>query len=143
MCFNQQQTEQFTQSLRQQLGDNIYWQYDERLSAMLSEFAQNKSSAILLLIQQSFPHQWDKKSIKNLPKLLKEQLGQLANVKKQQLLFTRPATDTEPTMIACWWPWEHGGTFSLRIKLLDESYQYNDSEDSQRGILAKLKSFLS
>lgn len=143
MSFTPQQIEELTLTLRQSLGDNITWQYEERLAVMLSEFAQNKSAVILAILQASFPHQWDKKSVKKLPSVLKTQLNDLAKLTKDQLIFTAPATDTMPALVAFWWPWGHGGTYSLRIKLLNESYQYDPAVVNQQGLLAKLKAIFN
>ena len=143
MTFTPQQTEDLTLTLRQQLGDNITWKYEERLSVMLSEFAQNKSAVILEILQVSFPHQWDKKSVKQLPSELKAQLNDLVQLTKEQLIFTIPANGSMPAMVAFWWPWGHGGTYSLRIKLLSESYHFDPSAKVNIGFLAKLKQFFS
>jgi len=83
VTFTPQQIEELTLTLRKQLGDNITWKYEERFSVMLSEFAQNKSSVILAILQENFPHHWDKKSVKQLPNELKTQLNDLAKLTKE------------------------------------------------------------
>jgi hypothetical protein len=141
--FSSEQITEITQPLREQLGDNITWQFEERLSVMLSEFAQNKSAAILTILQTFFPHQWDVKSVKKLPTELKEQLAELAKLTKEQMLFTIPATDETPAMAAFLWPWGHGGTYSLRIKLLTDNYHFDQQALAQQGLLSKLKKLFS
>jgi len=143
VSFTPQQTEELTLALRQSLGDNITWKYEERFTVMLSEFAQNKSAVILEILQKSFPHQWDKKSVKQLPNELKMQLDDSAKVTNQQLIFSVPANDTMPAIVAFWWPWGHGGTYSLRIKLLKESYHFDETVVIQQGLFAKLKGLFS
>jgi hypothetical protein len=132
-----------TKTLRYQLGEDLTWQYEARFSSMLSEFSRNKSSNILLLLQGNFVHQWDKTSIKKLPLPLKDELHPLAEMRKKQLLFTLPATEKVPTVIACWWPWEHGGTYSLRVKLLKESYNFGQKPATKSGLFYKFKALLS
>jgi len=141
--FSSEQVVELTQSMREQLGDNITWQYEDRFCVMLSEFAQNKSAAILVILQAIFPHQWDVKSVKKLPSELKLQLAELAKLTKEQKLFTIPATDETPAMAAFLWPWGHGGTYSLRIKLLADNYQFDQQTLAQQSLLSKLKGFFS
>lgn len=143
MSFSTEQIEQITQSLREQLGDNITWKYEQRFSVMLSEFAQNKSDTVLSLLRKQFPHEWDKKTVNRIPKSLQNQLEDLAKINKEQRLLAVPATETTPAMVAFWWPWGHGGTYSLRIKLLSNSYQYDPNEEIQRGFFTKLKSIFN
>ena len=143
MNFSQKQIEHFTKLLRYQIGEDLTWQYESRFSSMLSEFPQSKSSHILLLLRVNFVHQWDINSIKKLPLPLKDELHPLAEIRKKQLLFTLPATQKVPTVIACWWPWEHGETYSLRVKLLKESYNYDQNMPTKSGLFPKFKAFFS
>ncbi len=142
MSFSALQIEELTQELRNKLGDNITWRFEERFNVMLSEFAQNKSANVLNLLRELFPHEWDRKTAKHLPEQLQEQLQDLAKITNEQKLLATPASNKMPAMVAFWWPWGHGGTYSLRIKLLSESYQYVQPVP-EHGLIAKLKNLFS
>ncbi len=129
MPYSSEQIQAISEPLRQSLGDNITWQYDEKFNGMLSEFAQNKSDVVFANLKPQLIDEWDNKSAKRLPKALKEQLGDLAKVSKNQKILAVPATEELPTMVALWWPWGHGGTYSLRILLLEHSYSNETSEE--------------
>ncbi len=122
MPYSLEQIEAISEPLRVSLGDNITWQYDKKFNGMLSEFAQNKSDVVLENLKPHLIDEWDNKSAKRLPKALKEQLGDLAKISKNQKILAAPATEELPAMVALWWPWGHGGTYSLRILLLEHSY---------------------
>ena len=123
MSFSEQQIRQLTKPLCQALGDNISWSFEPRHQVMLSEFAQNKSDLVLARLREQLPHEWCDKTWKKLPKVLKSELGDLAKLKQGQKLLALTAGDNTPAIVALWWPWGHGGTYSLRLKLLDIEYQ--------------------
>jgi hypothetical protein len=133
-----EQIETLTAELRQSLGDNIPWKYEEKLAVMLSEFAQNKSDVVLENLRSVLTDEWHEKTAKRLPKSLKEQLGDLAKLSKNQKILAIPANETAPAIVALWWPWGHGGTYSLRIKVLENSYE-NTPEESSSGIFSWFK----
>ena len=81
--------------------------------------------------------QWHSKTAKKLPKAIKEQLGDLAKLSKNQKILAIPAEGSAPAIVALWWPWDHGGTYSLRIKILENSYETTPEES---GVFSWLKS---
>jgi hypothetical protein len=123
-----------------QFEDPLNWHWDEKQSAMLAEFSWEKTDRIMTKLREMFNDEWDKKNIKSLPIILKNELGELSSVSKKQLLFTRPATDDQPALVALLWPWGHGSTYSLRIKALTSTYASSDIIVSTRNPLAKLLS---
>ncbi|GAA5134884.1 hypothetical protein [Thalassotalea piscium] len=140
MTFSQQQIEHFTHTLRQQLRSDLVWQWDDRLSVLLTEFAQNKSQDVLTILRENFEHEWNKKNIKKAPKDLKNQLGDLITLNKEQRIFTLPASDdNNPTMAAIWWPWGHGGTYSLRLMLLNDSYEFHLPSNKRANVVSFFK----
>lgn len=145
MRYKQTEIEQLTYHCRAELSneldETLKWRWDDRFSAMLSEFAQNRSDGVLASLRERFPHEWDKKSIRFMPSALKMQLGDLSRLTKEQKLFTLPAHEQTPAIVAIWWPWGHGGTYSLRIKLLDETYQYVEAANEPSSIFDKLRQF--
>jgi hypothetical protein len=144
MNFSQQQLEHHTESLRQQLRSDLVWQWDDRLSVLLTEFAQNKSQDVITILRDVFAHEWNKKNIKKAPKDLKNQLGDLITLNKEQKIFTLPAADeTQPTMVAIWWPWGHGSTYSLRLMLLNDSYEFHLPENSRANFVSFFKRLFS
>ena len=136
--YTPQQVESLTAELRNSLGDNIPWKYEEKSHVMLSEFAQNKADVVLENLRKTFVDEWHIKTAKKLPSALKSQLGDLAKISKGQKLLALPATGKSPAMIAFWWPWDHGGTYSLRIKLLEHSYE-NIPDSAPSGIFSIVK----
>lgn len=136
----QQNTEQLTEQLRTTLANDLNWRYEDRLDVMLSEFAQNRGAPVFELLASELSDKWDHKSIKLAPPELLAELGTLAKLSKLQIVFTCPAQQDKPALAAFWWPWDHGGTYSLRIKVLKNSY---DIANIQQGFLAKVKGWFS
>lgn len=139
MSFSSTEIEQISLPLRESLGDNIPWKYEEKLPAMLSEFAQNKADVVLDNLRKTLVHEWDVKTAKKMPKSLKKDLGDLSKITKQQKILAVPASDNTPTIVALWWPWGHGGTYSLRILLLTEGFEDTPVQISGTGIFSKIK----
>lgn len=120
------------------LGDELSWRWEEQMSALLSEFSWEKKDRILLKLRELFSEEWSKKNIKNAPKQLKDELGELIRLNKEQLIFTRPATDETPAFAIIWWPWGHGGTYSMRIKILNVTYSAAEIQQAKVGLIAKI-----
>jgi len=121
-----EQIEQYTHHLRAEISDpldkSLVWKFDERFNAMLSEFAQNRADDVLASLRNIFPHEWQAKLNKFIPTEIRNQLGTLGKLNKEQLMLAKPATANEPAIVALWWPWGHGGTYSLRIFTLDNDF---------------------
>lgn len=137
--YTPEKIEELSSDLRQSLGDNIPWKYEEKMGVMLSEFAQNKSDVVLENLRKTLTDEWHAKTVKKLPKSLKEQLGDLAKLSKNQKILAIPANDDAPSILALWWPWGHGGTYSLRIKILEHSYENIPEKEGSTGIFSRLK----
>lgn len=120
------------------LGDELTWRWEEQMSALLAEFSWEKKDRILATLRELFSEEWNKKNIKKAPKTLKEELGELASLNKEQLIFTRPASDKTPTLAVIWWPWGHGATYSMRIKVLDTTYSAAELQQAQASLMTKL-----
>lgn len=140
MTPSEEELTQQTAALINLLGDTISWRYEERLNVMLSEFAQNKGAPIFTVLQSHFSDEWDVKTIKYAPPELLTELADLAMLTKKQILFTLPSSDASPAMVAMWWPWGHGGTYSLRLKTLSNSYDINNKT---QPLFTKIKHFFS
>jgi len=119
------------QDLIDELGDVFKWQWDDKRQALLVEFARDKKDLCFPVLQQYFTDEWNKKSIKKAPKALKSQLGDLIKLSKEQRLFTSPEFNNKPAVMGVWWPWGHGGTYSLRLVVLTQNYYY--PEDNNKG----------
>lgn len=133
MNVTQENLECVFKDIIQELGDVFVWQWDENRHALLTEFSRDKKDLSLPKVQQFFSDEWDKKTIKNSPTSLKNQLGTLAELVKEQRLYTSPAINSQPAMMAIWWPWGHGGTYSLRLTILDDSYDITAMKSSWWG----------
>lgn len=135
--YTQDQVEQLTAELRSMLGDNIIWKYEDRYGVMLSEFAQNKSEGVFEKLASIFPFQWDNNAAKKLPSILKGELKDLARIGKKQKLLFMPQHSNSPAIAAFWWPWGHGGTYSLRLKVLENAITTDDLHEQQSGLFAR------
>ncbi len=128
MSINQQYLEIIFKEVIEELGDSFNWQWDERRQALLTEFSRDKKELCLPKIQQLFSDEWNKKTIKKAPKALKNQLGILTKLTNNQLLLTCPSIEKQPALMAIWWPWGHGGTYSLRLTILTNSYDISQEK---------------
>jgi hypothetical protein len=131
MQITPKEVQQASMDVTNALGDVFKWQWEEDRSALLSEFARDKKDVAFNVLHQNFSECWDKKAIKKAPNSLKVQLGELVKLNKEQCLFTRPATQETPALLAIWWPWGHGGTYSLRLVILNNSYDLSEMENSK------------
>lgn len=104
------------------LPKELTWQWDDKHNAMLCQFARDKKNEVLSVLYQEFEHVWDKHSVKRAPEQIKNQLGNLTSLTKEQLIFSSSSSHSTPSISAIWWPWDHGGTFSLRLILMKEGY---------------------
>lgn len=133
--YSEQQLTQIFEATIPPLGDDLKWRFEERFSALLSEFARDKRERVYEKLQVAFAHEWDRKTIKKAPNELKSQLASLAKLDKDQIVFSHPAQGDSPTMIALWWPWGHRGTYSVRLLALENSYQV---DATKRNILSRI-----
>ena len=143
MSYSQEKTEEFTHPIIHLLGEQLTWRWEDRLSVMLSEFSRDKKDITLEALRQQFEHEWNKKTVKKAPQEIKDHLGSLIKLNKDQLILARPATDSTPAVIALWWPWGHGGTYSLRLALLDSPYKYQEDSANRSGLISRFKSIFS
>ncbi|MBA6377823.1 MULTISPECIES: hypothetical protein [unclassified Colwellia] len=143
MSYCQEKIEEFTHPIIHLLGEQLTWRWEDRFSAMLSEFSRDKKDKTLDALRQQFQHEWNKKTAKKAPQEIKEYLGPLIKLNKDQLILARPATDSTPAIIALWWPWGHGGTYSLRLAVLDSPYEYDESAQSDGKFLSRIKNMFS
>jgi hypothetical protein len=120
------------------LGDQLTWRWEENMSALLTEFSWEKKDSILTTLRELFSEEWNKKNIKKAPKALKNELGDLTRLSKEQLIFTRSASNDTPTLAVIWWPWGHGATYSMRIKILDTAYSAAELQLAQASLFSKL-----
>ena len=143
MQHSQQAIEQATIDIKNALGEVYKWGWEEARQVLLSEFSQDKSNVAIEILRQNFVDEWNHKSFSKAPKAfkkaLKTQLGPLAKLSKEQRLFTRPASDEQPAVIAIWWPWGHGGTYSLRLLILNESYDLTAATQQNSSFLDVFK----
>ncbi len=138
---SEQQPEHIFNAITQPLGDELKWRWEDKMSALLAEFSWEKKERILVQLRELFSEEWNKKSIKKAPKALKEELGQLAQLNKEQLVFTRPATEELPALAMIWWPWGHGATYSMRIKVLNINYSAEDIAHAKASFISKLTKY--
>lgn len=143
MTLTTQEVEQATDFIVNQIGDAYEWSWDDHKNMRFTKFASNRTEPVLKVLRKNFPHQWDKKSIKKAPQALKEQLGSLAKLDKMQVLYTSPANDERPMLVAAWWPWEHGGTVSVRLIALDSQYEISETKPERDSFFTVFKKLFS
>jgi len=137
VIYNQQQQDVIFNSITTPLGDELTWRWEDKQSALLSEFSWEKKERILIILRRLFSEEWHKKNIKKAPKAIKDELNELAKLSKEQLIFTRPATEETPALAIIWWPWGHGATYSMRIKILSSNYDDAALEQGQTNLISK------
>lgn len=120
------------------LGDELIWRWEDKQSALLAEFSWGKKQHILTILRRLFSEEWHKKNIKKAPQALKDELGELVNLNKEQLIFTQPAFKETPALAVIWWPWGHSSTYSIRIKILNSNYDYAELKQGQASFISKI-----
>jgi len=143
VSYSQDKIKEFTSPIIPLLGDQLTWRWEDRFSAMLSEFSRDKKDKTLTALRQQFEHEWNKKTVKKAPQEIKDHLGPLIKLQKDQLILARPATDSTPAVIALWWPWGHGGTYSLRLAVLDSPYEYQEISAGGDGFMSRFKNLFA
>ena len=143
MSLAQHDVEKVTQDLVNEFGDDYPWRWDEQKNVLLSEFASNKKEKIFAQLEENFSHKWDKKNIRYAPAALKIQLGELIKLKDQQVIFTSPANENKPMIVGMWWPWGHGGTVSLRLTALTDTYNPDEIKSNKDSFFTVIKKLFS
>lgn len=128
-CFNQINQPRVTKDLA--------WEWDEKHRVVLTHFARNFADGIAVALEEHFADLWTAKTINRAPTQLKSQLLQYGKLSKTQKIFTMPASEDTPALVAIWWPWGHGNTFSLRLGVLEHDYDITQSH--QPGLFGQLK----
>ena len=98
------------------LSSIVKWKYEDFHNVMLAEFSVDKQDQVLFALQQVLPVQWDAKTIKKSPGIVKHYAGSFSKLIKKQKLFSTNI-DHGPKVMAVWWPWGHGATVSVRLFL--------------------------
>jgi len=135
---DQEIIEDISAKVNPKLGEHLTWRWEPQFSVMLTEFARDKIDGTLVALRAQYQHEWDKKTIKKAPQQLKEQLGSFSNLIKEQRIFSTPATEDMPALVGILWPWGHGGTYSLRFTVLNESYEYPEIKPQPKGFIKKI-----
>jgi hypothetical protein len=109
-----QELETICDSIFSETGSDIAWKWDKRFQALLSEFPCEEEEEVLSLLERNFETCWDEENITDAPRSIKNIVGQIGNLRKEQLLYsTDPSRDV--IVLGAYWPWNNGKKFSLRI----------------------------
>lgn len=138
MSYNKEHQDTILNSITLPLGDELSWRWEEKQSVLLTEFSWEKKERMLTILRRLFSEEWHKKNIKKSPASLKSELGELTKLSKEQLIFTKPATGNFPAIAVIWWPWGHGGTYSMRIKILNSNYDEVSLKMGQANLFSKI-----
>lgn len=127
-------------------GELLTWRWEEEKSVLLAEFASGKADKVNAILHQKFSHNWDRKSLKNAPESIKNELGIHARIIKEQRIFTNSPQGDDKSVAALLWPWGHGSTLSLRLTLIETPYTYTKPQPSNNPVaklFKKMKSALA
>ena len=138
MSYNKKQQDTIFNAITTPLGDELTWRWEEKQSVLLTEFSWEKKERMLTVLRRIFSEEWHKKNIKKSPTSLKAELGELTQLSKDQFIFTKPATEDFPAIAVIWWPWGHGGTYSMRIKILNSNYDEASLEMGRANLLSRI-----
>ena len=138
MSYNKKQQDTIFNSITTPLGDELTWRWEEKKSVLLTEFSWEKKERILTILRGLFSEEWHKKNIKKSPASLQLELREFTKLSKAQLIFTKPATAQLPAIAVIWWPWGHGGTYSMRIKILNSNYDEVSLEMGRANLLSRI-----
>lgn len=138
MSYKQTKQDTILSTITTPLGDELTWRWEDKQSALLAEFSWEKKEHILTILRQLFSEEWHRKNIKKAPQTLKDELGKLINLNKNQLIFTQPAFQERPALAVIWWPWSHGSSYSIRIKILNSNYNDAALKQGQASLISKI-----
>jgi hypothetical protein len=100
--------------LAEATAEPLSWEWDSRLSAVLSAIEAPRHLPVLELVGALFPATWDHRTLSTAPELVRKIASAWGGLSSGQRLFTLEPED-DPLFFAAWWPWGDGTTFSLRI----------------------------
>tara|TARA_R110000744_G_scaffold78514_2_gene154600 strand:- start:3740 stop:4177 length:438 start_codon:yes stop_codon:yes gene_type:complete len=138
VSYNKNKQDTIFSTVTTQLGDELTWRWEDKQAVLLTEFSWEKKERILTILRRLFSDEWQKKNIKQAPIALKDELAELAKLSKKQLIFTKPATEDTPAIAVIWWPWGHGATYSMRIKILTSNYDDAALERGKASLFTKV-----
>lgn len=92
------------------------WSYDNRVECVASSFSLVSAPSARELISAILPHVWTSRTLPTAPPSIRLIAERTGGVRASQLIF---GADPVGRLIpyGLWWPWEEGGTISLRIGL--------------------------
>jgi hypothetical protein len=82
-----QELETICDSIFSETGSDIAWKWDKRFQALLSEFPCEEEEEVLSLLERNFETCWDEENITDAPRSIKNIVGQIGNLRKEQLLY--------------------------------------------------------
>ena len=92
------------------------WSYDNRVECVASSFSLVSAPSARDLINAILPHVWNSRTLTAAPASFRQIAERTGGVRASQLIFGADAVG-RLTPYGLWWPWEEGGTISLRIGL--------------------------
>jgi hypothetical protein len=92
------------------------WSFDNRFECVASSFPSDTAASARELIGQLLPHVWSSRTLPNAPPYFVQIAERTGGVRSSQLIFGGDAAG-HLVPYGLWWPWEEGGTISLRIGL--------------------------
>jgi len=136
MSYTEQEIREASSNLIESFNELLTWRWEEEKDVLLAEFASGKAEQVISILQKEYTHEWNRKSIKQAPCTIKNELGSHAKLIKEQRIFTSSPTENQKSVAAILWPWGHGSTLSLRLTLIKTPYEYIQPIPSE-GFFAK------
>jgi hypothetical protein len=112
----------------------LSWKWDKNFGAFMAEFSAESQDEVRSILERHFSQEWDIKSIRKAPDIVKTGAGEFGDIRSGQLLFTS-GPEGNVLILAAWWPWGDGEVVSLRI-----ASPAKESPDSEKtGIFQRFK----
>lgn len=137
MPYTEQEIRNAAAPLIESFGELLVWRWEDEKHVLLAEFASGKNDKVVAILNKYYADEWNRKSIKNAPNSIIQELAGYAKLVKEQRVFTNSPSESEKTVVSLLWPWGHGSTLSLRLTLLETPYEYVEAPQSE-SLIAKV-----
>jgi len=134
MYLNKSDLKEACGELLADFDDVLSWKWDKNFGAFMAEFSAESQDEVRSILERHFSQEWDIKSIRKAPDIVRTGAGEFGDMRSGQLLFT---SDPEGNVLilAAWWPWGDGEVVSLRIASPAKESHYSE----KTGIFQRFK----
>ena len=104
--------------LRENIAEEIYWNWDGRLQAAVVVVQREKSRTVNESLARSFENRWDIESIQDAPVYVREVVDALSGLRERQFIYSSAPDEQGTILYAAYWPWTNGNLISIRVSIL-------------------------